>query len=111
MNQIKFLVQSSSSDENYEVMFTKSSEKLSVSCTCTAAEHSQQCKHRLGLLDGNPTGIMSDNADDLDTVQKWLKGTPLEKAYHTLQRAIESEQKAKKELATAKRVIGRVMEG
>ena len=55
--------------------------------------------------------MVSDNEDDLDRVQEWLKGTPLEVAYHVLLRAIESERQAKKELATAKRVIGRVMEG
>ena len=111
MEQIKFVVESSSSDEHYEIVFSKSSEKLTVSCECEAAAHHRHCKHRLGLLAGDPVGMVSDNEDDLDRVQEWLKGTPLEVAYHVLLRAIESEKQAKKELATAKRAIGRVMEG
>ena len=118
MEQIKFVVKSSSSDEHYEIVFTKTSEKLTVSCECEAAAHHRLCKHRLALLAGNPVGMIIDNEDDfdrvqgdLDRVQEWLKGTPLEAAYQALLRAIESEKQAKKELAAAKRAIGRVMEG
>ena len=105
MEQIKFVVKSSSSDEHYEIVFTKTSEKLTVSCECEAAAHHRLCKHRLALLAGNPVGMIIDNEDDfdrvqgdLDRVQEWLKGTPLEAAYQALLLLLNLRSRRKRSL-------------
>lgn len=77
MNKISFLVQGSSS-EPYEIEFVKSEDKLNAYCNCPAGEQGKHCKHRINILSGSEEGIVSNNIDEINTVQKWLANTELE---------------------------------
>ena len=74
-NKIKFLVQGSS-DEPYDVIFSKEGGRFTASCTCTAGQYGRCCKHRLNILADKRNAIVSDNLEDVDTVKSWLPGIP-----------------------------------
>ncbi len=60
MKQIKFTVHGSS--EPYEVTFITDGTEIAAHCTCKAGEHGRHCKHRINLLAGDTSGIISTNA-------------------------------------------------
>lgn len=109
MNEIKFLVQGSSSDP-YSVIFSRQDDgELNATCNCRAALSKKHCKHRVEILEGNCAGVVSGNADDVALVAQWLQGTVLES---TLLQHSEVEQRlelAKKELKAIKAKLSRVM--
>jgi uncharacterized Zn finger protein len=106
-NQITFHVQGSS-PEPYVVRFVKSSE-LSVSCTCSAGQLGQACKHRLSILSGDLSAIVSDNEQDGHNVAQWLSGTRLAAALAAVEAAEKELAVAKKRANDAKKALGRVM--
>ena len=106
---IDFLVQGSS-EEPYEVTFSKEGESFTVRCTCTAGEYGQSCKHRLNILDGRRNNIVSDNLEDVDIIQTWLPGSSLESALNRVKEAEKLADEAKKNLSAAKIKLSQVME-
>lgn len=109
MNEIHFKVQGSA-QEPYKVTFVKRSQtNLSAYCTCPAGDNGQYCKHRFRILDGFTTDIVSENIEQVKTIQSWLVGTDVEEALLTM-RAIDSEAiKIKKALASAKKEVAKAM--
>ena len=109
MNEIYFKVQGSA-QEPYKVTFVKRSQtNLSAYCTCPAGDNGQYCKHRFRILDGLTTDIVSENLEQVKTIQSWLVGTDVEEALLTM-RSIESEAiKIKKALASAKKEVAKAM--
>lgn len=108
MSEIIFRVQGSASDP-YEVTFDKSDNTLTARCTCPAGEVGQYCKHRLRILRGDSTGIVSPNQKDVGVVKSWLSGTELESALNEFDSAEKEQEKAKKRLDLAKKKLARVM--
>ena len=108
MQELTFLVKGSSKDP-YEVIFIKDGDSLTAICSCPAGQHGNFCKHRIAILDGKSTAIVSDNADSVATVVDWLPGTDVDAALTAL-RAIESAKPVdKSELSAAKRKLARAM--
>lgn len=109
MEEIQFEVQGSAS-EPYLVRFVKrSGTNLSAYCTCPAGQQSQYCKHRFSILDGISKGIISNNVNDVKTVQSWLPGTDVDDALKQV-RLLESEQqKLKTKLSAAKKQVAKAM--
>lgn len=110
MKTIQFLVQGSAK-EPYEVRFVLSGDNLSAFCTCPAGKGGQYCKHRFQILEGDPEGVVSGNADEVSTVAGWLPGTDLAAAMALLveaERRLEREKaavsEAKKHVALAMRL-------
>lgn len=99
-----------SAKEPYQVEFVRRSEtNISAYCTCKAGQMGQYCKHRFGIIEGNPKGIISDNPEDAKTVQSWIPGTDLE---NTLNKVREIEVEAaeiKKRLTAAKKAVAKAM--
>jgi hypothetical protein len=69
----------------------------------------QYCKHRIGILSGDPTGIVSNNANDVKTVQSLIAGTDVEKALDNLADASEQFEIAKKKLSLSKKRLARAL--
>ena len=108
MNELKFLVKGSA-PQPYELIFIKDGASLTAICNCPAGAHGNFCKHRIGILDGKPKGLVSDNAEQVTTVVEWLVGTDVEAALHAL-RAIEKDKTVpKSDLAAAKKKLARAM--
>lgn len=107
MEEINFLVQGSA-PEPYEVTFLWDGSRLSALCTCPAGQNGQYCKHRIGILENTPSGIVSDNSESISQVLSWLEGTTLESALSEYRQADEALVDAKK-LSAAKKTLARVM--
>lgn len=109
MKKITFWVEGSSL-EPYEVRFIKRSEKnLSAYCTCVAGENGQYCKHRFRILNGNKSGIISDNAEQVAEVNQWLKGSDIEAAILHMIDIEDEVEIAKTKLKQAKKAVVKAM--
>jgi uncharacterized Zn finger protein len=109
MEEISFLVLGSA-EEPYRVDFVKrSNTSLSAYCTCPAGENGQYCKHRFSILDGINKGIVSNNQDQVLTIQSWLSGTELEAAIIIMKELNAEAERIKKALTKAKKNVARAM--
>ena len=54
-----------STGNTYFVTAQKSGSEVKVSCTCQAGQNGSWCKHRTALLDGDVSGLLSDNVSDV----------------------------------------------
>jgi len=109
MHELYFKVQGSA-PEPYEVTFIRRSENnLSAFCTCLAGEKGQYCKHRINILSGITTGIVSMNEADVKTVISWLPGTDIESAIVKMIALEKEAEKIKMALSAAKRDVAKSM--
>ena len=108
--EIIFLVQGSN-PEPYRVKFLKNDTFLAVYCTCPAGKNGMHCKHRINILMGLTDAIVSDNASEVKSIQKWLKGTPADEAIQSLISAEKEYLSAKKALTKAKKSLAKVFKG
>lgn len=108
MEELVFRVKGSAR-EPYELIFIKDGDSLTAICSCPAGQHSNFCKHRLGILDGKTNGITSDNADKVPTVVGWLEGTDVESALLELREIEKDADAPKSKLAAAKKKLARAM--
>lgn len=106
MQELTFQVRGSSA-RPYEVVIIKDGDSLTALCSCPAGQHGNFCKHRIGILDGETSAIVSDNADSVATAVAWLAGTDVEAALTEVREAEKQADKAA--LATAKRKLARAM--
>jgi len=109
MREISFEVQGSAY-EPYGVVFVKRTEtNLSAYCSCPAGEKGQYCKHRFNILEGVSKGIVSNNLEDVKTVQSWLVGTDVEEALNRMRKLEAEAARIKKELSAAKKDVAKAM--
>jgi hypothetical protein len=108
MEKIKFLVQGSS-EEPYEITFTKSGNNLTALCTCPAGQNGMYCKHRFRILSGSIEGIISKNLDEVSQVNSWLSGSDIEEAINELAEAEMELLNAKKKVSSCKKKLARKM--
>ena len=108
MEQLDFVVKGSSSDA-YEITFIKDGDSLTALCTCPAGQFGGPCKHRIAILDGNASGVTSDNADKVVTVTGWLEGSDVQVALSELRNAEKTGNASKADLAALKKKLGRAM--
>ena len=108
MEEINFLVKGSS-PEPYELTFVKDGDSLTAICTCPAGTYGNFCKHRISILDGDISAIVSDNAELAKTVLAWLAGTDVEAALSELRAAEAAGEPSKQAVADAKRKLARAM--
>ena len=108
MDRIEFRVQGSA-DDPYHVVFRLEDGDLYAECNCEAGLRGMYCKHRLRILDGEATDIVSENIGDIGTVSKWLKGTKLESALKAVWEHEEAVAEAQRGLRLAKKGLARIM--
>jgi len=108
MDKITFLVQGSEADP-YSVSFFKSGCNVTATCTCTAGQNGQYCKHRFNILGGKKENIVSNNISDVATVASWLPGSPLYDAIKLHVKEEEELERAKSRLSAAKKNLAKIM--
>jgi hypothetical protein len=108
MNEIEFLVQGSDS-EPYRVIFSKNAANLRATCTCRAGEVGQYCKHRIRIIDGDSTGIVSDNMSAVPEIKIWAIGSDVERAILELRDAEQQLEEAKRRVASYKKKLARTL--
>lgn len=106
MNEIEFLVQGSA-PEPYTVVFRRSGSNLTATCTCPAGFVGQYCKHRIRVIAGDATGIISSNVSAVPEIQNWVKGSDVEKALKELHLAEQQFEVAKKHVSNCKKRLAR----
>ncbi len=107
-DKIVFQVQGSSADP-YTVTFYKKGRNFSAICTCQAGQNGMYCKHRFGIMNGDPSNITSQNTNQVKTIQEWLIGTDVEQAMEEVALAEKKAADAKKELTKAKKNLAKSM--
>jgi hypothetical protein len=73
-DRIDFLVQGSA-PEPYQTSFWRVGNNVKSSCTCPAGKNGLACKHRLSLLDGDVTNLVSSSAESFRMLQRMLEGS------------------------------------
>ena len=101
---ITFEIQGSA-EQPYQPTFIKDGEKITATCTCPAGQFGTLCKHRTGLLAGDASAVVSDNADQVGTITEWIIGTETEANITKLREAEKTLSKAKRELTKAKKAL------
>jgi len=104
--ELVFKVQGSEA-EPYNVVFRRRGLNLTATCTCKGGEMGQVCKHRLGLLAGDSSNVVSDNALDVALIPKLVLGTDVEKALEALVVAEKALEAAKIEMSRRKKALAR----
>ncbi len=107
-NRLGFVVEGSEGDL-YDVVFERRDTFLTASCTCPAGGKGIPCKHRFALMDGDVTRLVSDNAEAVGFLPQMMRGTDVETALAALRGAQAAFYAAKKELASRKKALGRVL--
>lgn len=107
---LKFVVRGSQGNE-YQITLKKADNALVLNCTCAAALSGTWCKHRLALLAGDISALLSDNTQDMDSFKSLISGSIIEKRFTDIC-ALEREKEAvDAKLKAAKKAIGREMNG
>ena len=111
MATINFLIKGSSS-EPYKVVFAQTGDgQLTATCTCQAGLKGTYCKHRMAILEGNFSAIVSGNTVEAETIQKWFKGTELETIFLSIISTEAQINALDKELNSFKKKLARTMLG
>lgn len=74
MANLKFTVRSSSGPEVYEIVLSSVVGRTRMSCTCIAGQRNTLCKHRLAILHGDCTNLVSGE-DMVSDVGRLIAGT------------------------------------
>jgi hypothetical protein len=106
MSEMEFLVQGSS-PEPYTVIFQRAGTNLTATCTCPAGVVGQYCKHRIRIMAGDATGIVSPNIAAVPEITKWVKGTDVERALKELHIAEQQLEAAQKHVSNCKKRLAR----
>lgn len=99
---LKFKVQGSRNTP-YTLTFTRTGNNMTATCTCPAGKNLMQCKHRVNLLYGDLTDLVSGQ-DQLPSLHRMFTSTDIEIAFNRFAASEETGkgiQTAKKELARA----------
>ncbi len=104
----EFSVKGSKGDV-YQIVFARTDNNLTVTCTCPAGEVGTHCKHRLALLEGLADNLLSNNKDDLAKLFQLISGTDVEVALARYHAAEQAYQDAKRALTGAKKGLARAM--
>lgn len=106
--KIEFVVEGSRGDA-YTVSFEKKGANLNAYCTCPAGQSGQYCKHRIALMHGDVSSLLSENSTDVEQLKSMIRGTDVEAAYRKVLEATESFELAEAGLKKAKRDLARAM--
>lgn len=82
-DHIEFFVQGSASDL-YRVSFWRVGDNVKSSCTCQAGKNGLACKHRLNLLGGDVTNLVSSSPDSFQKLHRVLEGSDVGSALRAL---------------------------
>ncbi|HYN77990.1 MAG TPA: SWIM zinc finger family protein [Lamprocystis sp. (in: g-proteobacteria)] len=100
-----------SAKEPYQVTFRNEHGKLNAFCTCPAGEKGLHCKHRLAIVAGDTSAVLSKSREEIEILRTWLIGSELEIACSAFHEAEKNFEEAKAMFDRAKKRLGKVMTG
>ena len=95
----------------YEVEAERSGDTVRITCTCDAGQRGIHCHHRIELLRGDITALVSDNAADVTKLKDLVEDTTLAAALIALTVAEAAQISAKTERDHRMKAIDRLMQG
>lgn len=69
------------------------------------------CKHRINILRGLTDAIISNNSEEVETIQVWMTATPIDKAMQSLAAVEKQYTSIKRALSKAKKDISKAFRG
>lgn len=93
----------------YQVIARRTGENLTMTCDCMAGSMGRHCKHRVNLLVGDLTNLVSNNPKDVEKLAEMVKGTDVERALARMLTAELEMEVAKKALAATKKALARTL--
>lgn len=119
-DRIEFLVQGSAS-EPYRVSFWRVGDNVKSSCTCQAGKNELACKHRLNLLDGDVTNLVSSSSNSFQRLQRMLEGSDVGAALwamdsvtpllHTLEKLLQLKPSGRRKSVSPEILAQSVIDG
>lgn len=106
MSSLRLQVRGSQGDL-YDVELIRDGTHLRITCTCPAGENGQACKHRLALLDGDVTALVSH--DGSEQIAALLADSDVEASLKQLRAAEEVLAAAKSDVQKLKHALSRLM--
>lgn len=106
-----FIVRSASSATVYRLEATRTSRGVRFTCTCPAGEKAQHCKHRIGILLGDPHTCVDVDPGDLSAFHDMAAGTALAEAVDAYTVADTAKAEADREFVRAKKALTRALMG
>ena len=89
----------------YRVVFRRNGSELKARCSCRAGANGQLCKHRLSILNGDASAVVSENSEQVPEVASWLLGSNIADAISEIV-TLEAEKKIIEEkLKKAKKLV------
>jgi hypothetical protein len=93
----------------YEIAASRQGPRFTMNCTCEAAVNGLHCRHRMALLDGECTDLVSGNQEDVEKLKILFEGTDAQRYYRELVQ-LEAELEAlKKQVKNHKHAFARAM--
>ena len=105
---IEFDVRDSSLVE-CRVTFVKDGDNLSAFCSCEMGRREQYCAHRLDILRGETSSIVSDNIVEAASIAQWVVGTDVYSAMLEIEQWENRAAEAERKLDEAKQRLGVAM--
>jgi hypothetical protein len=97
-DKLTFRVQGSQ-PEPYTVEFWREGSNLTTRCTCQAGQKGMYCKHRFALIEGDMSGLVSDNRHQIPILHELILGTDVADAFQDLQRSLKASETITEKLA------------
>jgi hypothetical protein len=108
---LQFSLKSSSSGEIYKLKASRTVNGVRFTCSCRAGEQGQQCKHRVGLLLGDVSNLVSNNLHDIQELKAIISDTKIIETIGEISRLEDELEAAKRRLQAAKIALGAAMRG
>lgn len=104
----EFLVQGSEPSP-YKLRFKKDGDELKATCSCRAGVSGMLCKHRLSILDGDKSAIVSGNTDQVTEVSSWLEGSKVADAISEVVSLETQKKQIEAKIKRAKKLIAEML--
>lgn len=86
----------------FQVAFSRTGNQLSATCTCNAGRLGKLCKHRMGLLKQDPSGLVSGNEAQISLIQGLFLASDAESTLEDLLQAEAALARAQRAFTQSK---------
>lgn len=110
LDDLWFVVGGSAGSE-YRVVLSQAADSVRMTCTCQAAQHGQQCRHRIALLCGDADAVIGGDVDQVAVLSGRIAGTELAAAMNEYLACEAKKQGADRAFKAAKKRLAKSMTG
>ncbi len=109
MEPIVFRANSSSSREIYDVVVTMHGDQPRMSCTCEAGQNLRPCKHRLMLLAGDLSALVTIDRNSVNRLQTLFHGSSVLDAISEIRSLEKQADQTRTAISNAKKKLGKML--